>query len=36
MFTGLLAAVREPDPPTGEGPHDRVPDAAEIYVSSAR
>lgn len=36
MLTGLLAAVREPDPPTGDGPRDRVPDAAEIYVSSAR
>jgi hypothetical protein len=36
MLTGLLAAVREPDPPTRDGPRDRVPDAAEIYVSSAR
>jgi len=36
MLTGLLAAVREPDPPTGDGSGDRVPDAAEIYVSSAR
>jgi hypothetical protein len=37
MLTGLLAAVREPDPPRGPGPHDLPPpDAAEIYVSSAR
>ena len=37
MLTGLLAAVREPDPPRGEG-HDDLPtpDAAEVYVSSAR
>jgi hypothetical protein len=37
MLTGLLAAVREPDPPRGEGPFDLPPpDAAEVYVSSAR
>ncbi|MEW5991545.1 MAG: glycosyltransferase 87 family protein [Chloroflexota bacterium] len=37
MLTGLLAAVREPDPPRGEGPYDLPPpDAAEVYVSSAR
>lgn len=36
MLTGLLAAVREPDPPEGERVIDRVPDAAEAYVKSAR
>ncbi|OGO53645.1 MAG: hypothetical protein A2V84_06900 [Chloroflexi bacterium RBG_16_70_13] len=37
MLMGLLAAVREPDPPRGEGPNDLPPpDAAEIYVGSAR
>ena len=37
MLTGLLAGVREPDPPRGEGPYDLPPpDAAEVYVSSAR
>jgi hypothetical protein len=36
MFMGLLAAVREPDPPEGESPPARVPDAAEAYVASAR
>jgi Glycosyltransferase family 87 len=37
MLTSLLAAVREPDPPRGDGRYDLPPpDAAEVYVSSAR
>ncbi len=37
MLTSLLAAVREPDPPRGDGPYDLPPpDAAEAYVGSAR
>lgn len=43
MLSGLLAALREPDPPVGDdgaggGPGGRpgVPDAAEAYVASAR
>jgi hypothetical protein len=36
MLSGLLAAVREPDPPRGGGSDLPPPDAAEIYVSSAR
>jgi hypothetical protein len=36
MFTSLLAAVREPDPPEGDVPPVHIPDAAETYVSSAR
>ena len=36
MLMGLLAAVREPDPPEGDVPPGHVPDAAETYVSSAR
>ncbi len=36
MLMSLLAAVREPNPPAGELGVDRVPDAAEIYVKSAR
>jgi hypothetical protein len=37
MLTGLLAAVREPDPPRGEDLHELPPpDAAEVYVRSAR
>jgi len=37
MLTGLLAAVREPDPPEGDVAARRPPpDAAEVYVSSAR
>ena len=37
MLTGLLAGLREPDPPSADAPPpDRVPDAAEAYVKSAR
>lgn len=36
MLTGLLATVREPDPPGGAAPPERVLDAAEAYVTSAR
>lgn len=36
MLTSLLAAIREPDPPGGASAPDRVPDAAEAYVKSAR
>ena len=37
QLMSLLAAVREPDPPRGEGPNDPPPPgAAEAYVSSAR
>lgn len=36
MLTGLLAAVREPDPPAAAREILRGPDAAEVYVGSAR
>lgn len=36
MLMSLIAAVREPDPATPEDLPDRVPDAAEAYVASAR